>query len=266
MTSAGAGRPGVPTVWGWENSRVRLPPFPGRRYVSTFAVLIACSPALGDPISLFTASGVNRPGDAQGPFAFAHDFTIGSTPVKVSALGFYDDGADGLTLAHNVALYNRANITTPVATVTVPAGTSASLVGTGTYSNGSGRQGGFRIISLAATLNLPAGFQGTIMSYGISSSPNKTDNYGDGGQGVNTGASINGGTAALTYLGMYYTATSATSGFFRANFVGGSGLAGGTIMFDVPEPAALAAGGMVAAASLTCRRRRARGRGDIAAT
>lgn len=53
-------------------------------------------------------------------------FTSGSTPVPVTHLGFYDMNKDGLNRDHRVGIFS-ADATTLLASVTVPAGTSALL-------------------------------------------------------------------------------------------------------------------------------------------
>lgn len=215
------------------------------------AALALASSAHAAGISAFTAAGTNRPGDVQGPFAFSEDFNVGAKSVIVSGLGFFDDGADGLTEAHNVALYDRSNTTTPLATLTVPAGTGATLTGVGTYSNGTGRQGGFRVVNLATPITLPANFQGSVLSYLLSDTPAKTDNYGDGGQGFNDGSSLNSGTLLISFIGTFFNSTNATSGYFHSNSA--SPLAGGTFVYDVPEPASL---GLLAVAATALLARR----------
>ena len=56
-----------------------------------------------------------------------YEFTVGSTPLYVSELGYFDNNNDGLNTAHNVGLWNSFGEL--VATATVSAGTGATLSG-----------------------------------------------------------------------------------------------------------------------------------------
>ncbi|MBM4155188.1 MAG: PEP-CTERM sorting domain-containing protein [Lentisphaerae bacterium] len=56
------------------------------------------------------------------------DFTTGITPLYLTALSFYDDGADGLQVSHRVGVY-RTGTTQLVASATIGAGTGATLNG-----------------------------------------------------------------------------------------------------------------------------------------
>jgi len=59
-------------------------------------------------------------------------FSIGSQDVQVTALGIYDDLADGLADAHAVGIWTNGG--TLLAEVTVPSGTTATLVGSYRYT------------------------------------------------------------------------------------------------------------------------------------
>ena len=109
------------------------------------------------------------------------DFDV-VTSITVFSLGIFDSGQDGLTFAHVVDIYDRST-QLAVATVTIPAGTSAQLI------NGS------RFVALATPLVLPAGFQGSIVA-----ELNTTDGNGNtnGGGGIST---LNTGGGAIAFVG-----------------------------------------------------------------
>jgi hypothetical protein len=60
------------------------------------------------------------------------DFSLGwrfstSTPLVISSLGVFDEGANGLLSSHPVGLYSEAGVL--LTTTTIPAGTGATLIG-----------------------------------------------------------------------------------------------------------------------------------------
>lgn len=64
--------------------------------------------------------GVNR--------VIGWDFTTQTTPLFLTALGFFDEGQNGLLVAHEVALYDTSSQSL-ITSVTVPGGTGAGLDG-----------------------------------------------------------------------------------------------------------------------------------------
>jgi hypothetical protein len=66
--------------------------------------------------------------------------------VQVTALGVYDDSADGLSIAHDVGIF-RVSDQSLVASLTIPSGTGGSLID------------GFRYYTLGSGLGLVAGEQ-----------------------------------------------------------------------------------------------------------
>jgi len=88
---------------------------------------------------------------ASGPYGAAANnsglnigqtFTVANTNIQVFSLGVYDYSGDGLNAAHNVILFSNQ---TAIASVTVPAGTSATLLN------------GFRFASLPSPVTLSPG-------------------------------------------------------------------------------------------------------------
>jgi len=67
---------------------------------------------------------------------------VGATALTVSALGFFDDGGDGLLSSHDVGIYDLGQ--TLLGSVTIPAGTGATL------ANGT------RWVTLSTPINLSA--------------------------------------------------------------------------------------------------------------
>ncbi len=111
------------------------------------------------------------------------DFDV-TSPITINSLGVFDSGSNGLSNTLNAYLFDRNNTAVPLATVQFTPGSPGTLVG------------GSRFKLLGAPLNLPAGFQGSIVA----------DSY--------SGAEPNGnqGVSPLTLT---------TSGAGRINFVGG---------------------------------------------
>ncbi len=52
-----------------------------------------------------------------GSWAFGAVFTVNDAPITVTALGYYDDAADGFVSSHDLALYDMSG--TPLAAITV---------------------------------------------------------------------------------------------------------------------------------------------------
>ena len=162
------------------------------------------------------------------PNPLGMDFDV-IQPIVVFSLGVFDSGQNGLTFAHVVDIYDR-NTQLAVATVTIPAGTSAQLIG------------GSRFVNLATPLVLPAGFQGSIVA-----EINSTDGNGNtnGGGGIST---LNTGGGAIAFVGGGRVSDFGP-GVYPARLDGGPAnryLAGTFTFTPVPEPAtyALLAGGL----------------------
>jgi len=62
-----------------------------------------------------------------GPYNLGYEFKVGSSPVTVSGLGFYDFGNPGLSDAHQVGLWTDSGDL--LASVTIPEGTHALVQG-----------------------------------------------------------------------------------------------------------------------------------------
>lgn len=93
------------------------------------------------------------------------NFTVAGTNIQVLSLGVYDFGADGLKAAHDVILFSNQ---TAIASVTVPAGTSANLTN------------GFRYMALPSPIILSAGTY-AVVAYQMNGTANNSDGYGDTG-------------------------------------------------------------------------------------
>jgi hypothetical protein len=165
-----------------------------------------------------------------GPWALGNDFTV-NTPITVTALGAFDSGSDGIfTSPVDVALYDADS------------GALVSQVVNFSTASPGVAIGGSRFKDLVVSLNLPAGFHGSIVG----------SNYGGaGGTEVNGNAflqtpnwSLNtgGGAISLTTSGRYVSST--TSVFPTTLFLNGGNplFAAGTFAFvPIPEPGEYAA-------------------------
>jgi len=79
---------------------------------------------------------------ALGNRTYGAEFTVGSLDLSVTDLGAFDLGEDGLNESHQVGLWDSSN--TLLGSVTVPAGTGATLIGE------------YRYVSLALPVALSA--------------------------------------------------------------------------------------------------------------
>lgn len=164
-------------------------------------------------------------------------FVVGSTPIVVTSLGVWDQNGDGLLAAHDVGLWNDAG-GAPLATATVPIGTSGTLVG-----------GVFRFApDLATPLTLAANTTYRLADLEISAEPFLEQGASATYTGYVSGTPVacygGGGSPVLTFPG-------AAGG-------GVNGYLGPNLQFIVPEPASafLFAAGIL---RLAARPRRAHG-------
>ncbi len=67
------------------------------------------------------------------PTIFAYDFVVGQSDLLVTALGIRDYQLDGLAHSHDVAIWNADG--TDAANVTIPSGTTATLLGDFRYAD-----------------------------------------------------------------------------------------------------------------------------------
>ena len=74
----------------------------------------------------------NLSGESAGPptsdLSLGTQFTVGALPVTVSSLGVYDEGQDGLLVAHDVGIY-RVSDQSFIGGTTIPSGQTADLSG-----------------------------------------------------------------------------------------------------------------------------------------
>ncbi len=112
------------------------------------------------------------------------DFNVGLESLSITHLGAFDSDQDGFATGRTVQIYDRTNTATPYATLTIPAGTAATLI------NGS------RFQAVASSVTLPAGFNGSIVLSDVS-----VDAIHN--QGVSAGAlsTINNGGGLLRFVG-----------------------------------------------------------------
>ncbi len=112
------------------------------------------------------------------------DFNTGLEPLEITHFGAFDSDQDGFATARTVQIYDRNNTASPYATVTIPAGTAATLI------NGS------RFWPAASTVTLPAGFQGSIVVSDVS-----VDAIRNPGVGPSALSTINNGGGLLRFVG-----------------------------------------------------------------
>ena len=164
---------------------------------------------------------------------------------QVNYLGYYDNGGDGLANSHVVSLWDNSAGNTLLATVTVPAGTSAPLVN------------GFRWVQLPSTVGLTYNNY-----YIIDAQVDNVDTWGD----------LITGDAQVSFSGQYANLDDGYQ-FSRAGRYGGSdpasNQAGGSDaiypaanlgynVIPVPEPATLGLMGIGMAAVLGFMRKQRR--------
>ncbi len=156
------------------------------------------------------------------------DFDVNST-LRVTALGVFDSGQDGLAFATPVYIYDRTTQLSVVSEV-IPTGTATTLI------NGS------RFVNLPTPFVLNAGFQGSIVE-----DPNTTDgNFNTvGGASAST---LNTGGGLISFVGLSRVGDNGP-GTYPARLDGGPAAryyaatfeyAAGATASTTPEPGAMA--------------------------
>ncbi len=84
---------------------------------------------VADPASalLLTKSGVSTGTRDNFTGTIGNRITIGSSDVTVNALGYEDEGADGLAIAHQIGIWTASG--TSLTSATVASGTAGDLIG-----------------------------------------------------------------------------------------------------------------------------------------
>jgi hypothetical protein len=165
-------------------------------------------------------------------FTLGSSFTVGSNPVSVTSLGVWDSNNDGLTFAKPVGIWDSAN--TLVATATIPAGTTGTLVGE------------FRYMSITPIV-LSANASYTIGAFYASSDSDLLHDH-TGGLAPTMSSDFTNYTARFDNATGFSDPTGGTSG---PAYVGPS------FQYTVvPEPSSLLLGVVGACMLWSCRRRR----------
>jgi hypothetical protein len=212
-------------------------------------------PAFGLLAELYpTDTGIGGFDEGHGNGMVGWVFTV-QTPVTVTAVGWYDDGADGLSRAFQVGLWQDLNgyfapgsnpkqlLGNPVSGLTIPAGTAAPL------------QDSFRTVSLASPLTLqPGNYELAGLDSAATTDPIKYDELSYNPPSIN-GISNDG----FFYAGM----SSPTFAMTDSNdFYLAWGLELGPMLFtSIPEPADYAALMGLGALGIVAIRRRHQGSG-----
>jgi hypothetical protein len=155
------------------------------------------------------------------------DFDV-NAPIQITSLGVFDSNQDGLAFAIPIRIWDR-NTQLPVASLIIPAGTSATLIG------------GSRFVNLVTPLTLNAGFQGSIVE-----DPNTTDGIFNTFGGANPTV-LNTGGGLISFVGVGRVGDSGP-GTYPARLDGGPNdrYDAGTFQFTAagaavtPEPGAIA--------------------------
>jgi hypothetical protein len=190
-------------------------------FVAAAATLIAGSSVMAATITPFvTQSGGTPRGDAfpQAGFGFYAD---PSGTVQINQLGYWDEGNDGLAVAHDVGVYHfSAGVITLLAKATIPAGTGALL------------ENGYRWASIP-TLTLTDTTQGADYYQLIASQGPGPDIWYDGGVvAVTPSIGTVTGNGFYTAAPMGPVGSTATFGVFSA-------FGGPNMGFAIPEPSSV---------------------------
>ncbi|HEV7297728.1 MAG TPA: PEP-CTERM sorting domain-containing protein [Tepidisphaeraceae bacterium] len=103
-----------------------------RSILTVSFVLAATATRVGAaPLPLLDAPGTEGPNAVS--YTLGYELTTGATPLTVTSLGVWDQGADGLIAAHGVGLFSVVG--DMLGQAAVPAGTGGTLLGTFRYAD-----------------------------------------------------------------------------------------------------------------------------------
>lgn len=163
--------------------------------IIAMAAVVGLAASAGAQIMGFTADPTNTQygtyadnGGASGGLNIGRTMAVSGGGIEVFQLGVYDFNSDGLATAHTVTLFN-ADTQAAVASVTVPAGTSAPLINA------------FRFAPLNAPVFLPAGNYSIVAYQMNGTNTQNSDPYGNGNApGFNGGGNVSPGAGIYDFV------------------------------------------------------------------
>jgi hypothetical protein len=170
----------------------------------------------------YYASSSTPPGSAGGTLNIGQTFTVANTNIQVSSLGVFDFQGAPLNSSHTVILFSNQ---TKIASVTVPAGSSAQLIN------------GFRFSPLPSPITLAPGTY-SVVAYQLGSGDGQ-DHYGDPNAGFQHPTTGFNGTFNIQHVQTIYEFGFKTNGF-PAGGTAGLNLASASLIFIDPNPLIIA--------------------------
>jgi autotransporter-associated beta strand protein len=163
--------------------------------IMAMAVFVGLAASASAQTVGFTADPINTQygtyadnGGASGGLNIGRNMVVSGTGIEVLQLAVYDYQSDGLAAAHTVTLFN-ADTQTPLASVTVPAGTSAPLINA------------FRFEPLITPVFLPAGNYSIVAYQMNGTTTQSSDPYGNGNApGFNGGGNVSPGAGIYDFV------------------------------------------------------------------
>ena len=76
-------------------------------------VVLCCSISYGRANTIITNPGPGVVGTSGGSSTFGFDFTVGSAPIELTALGLWDENSDGFTNPHSIGLWDSSGTLLP---------------------------------------------------------------------------------------------------------------------------------------------------------
>ena len=197
------------------------------RTIKAIAALICLATSVNAQTAGYFAAPSGPYGGAanNGGLNIGQTFTVANTNIQVFSLGVYDFGGDGLNSAHTVTLFSNQ---TALASVTVPAGTSATLLGS------------FRFAALPSPITLMPGTY-SVVAYQMNGTANTSDGYADAGNPNRNGFN---GTFNIKHSQTIYEFTTSTTAYPGTGGGGlgtsGNNLASASFTYSDPNPTTIA--------------------------